>query len=111
MIDEGSSVWAEGDEGSPLLTLSANKEGFVRRAMRKGRLRVLTQSPEPRTHRVRYFGAYSSKAQAFRKKANLTLESLGGPPSEKAGRSSSSGSIKPTLLSSPCISATFTNAQ
>ena len=41
--------------------------------------RVLTQSPEPRTHGVRYFGAYSSKARAYRKKANFTLESLGGP--------------------------------
>ncbi len=41
--------------------------------------RVLTQIPEPRTHGVRYFGAYSSKARAYRKKANLTLESLGGP--------------------------------
>ncbi len=35
--------------------------------------------PEPRTHGVRYFGAYSSKARAYRKKANPTLESLGGP--------------------------------
>ena len=41
--------------------------------------RVLTQLPEPRRHGVRYFGAYSSKARAYRKKANLTLESLGGP--------------------------------
>ena len=41
--------------------------------------RVLTQIPEPRTHGVRYFGAYSSKARAYRKKANFTLESLGGP--------------------------------
>ncbi|NIS83238.1 MAG: hypothetical protein GTO14_24230 [Anaerolineales bacterium] len=39
--------------------------------------RVLTQIPEPRTHGVRYFGAYSSRARVYRKKAGLTLQSLG----------------------------------
>jgi hypothetical protein len=39
--------------------------------------RVLTQIPEPRTHGVRYFGAYSSRARVYRKKASLTLQSLG----------------------------------
>ena len=39
--------------------------------------RVLTQIPEPRKHGIHYFGAYSSKARVYRKKRNLTLESLG----------------------------------
>ena len=38
--------------------------------------RVLTQIPEPRAHGPRYFGAYSSKARAYRKKRNLTLQSF-----------------------------------
>jgi hypothetical protein len=33
--------------------------------------------PEPRAHSVRYFGAYSSRARAYRKKRHLTLQSLG----------------------------------
>ena len=37
--------------------------------------RVLTQIPEPRVHGVRYSGAYSSKARAYRKKRKLCLES------------------------------------
>jgi hypothetical protein len=39
--------------------------------------RVLTQIPEPRAHGVRYFGAYSSRARAYRKTRHLTLQSLG----------------------------------
>jgi len=39
--------------------------------------RVLTQIPEPRAHGVRYFGAYSSRARAFRKKRHIALQSLG----------------------------------
>ena len=39
--------------------------------------RVLAQIPEPRAHGVRYFGAYSSRARAYRKKRHLTLQSLG----------------------------------
>jgi hypothetical protein len=39
--------------------------------------RVLTQIPEPRAHGVRYFGAYSSRARAYRKKRSLILQSLG----------------------------------
>jgi hypothetical protein len=39
--------------------------------------RVLTQIPEPRAHGVRYFGAYSSRARAYRKKRSLILHSLG----------------------------------
>ena len=38
--------------------------------------RVLTQIPEPRAHGARYFGAYSSKARAYRKKRKLCLESF-----------------------------------
>ena len=38
--------------------------------------RVLTQIPEPRAHGVRYFGAYSSKARAYRNKRKLCLESF-----------------------------------
>jgi hypothetical protein len=38
--------------------------------------RVLTQIPEPRTHGVRYFGAYSSRTRVYRKKTSLTLQSL-----------------------------------
>jgi hypothetical protein len=33
--------------------------------------------PEPRAHGVRYFGAYSSRARAYRKTRHLTLQSLG----------------------------------
>ena len=40
--------------------------------------RVLTQTPEPRTHGVRYFGAYSSRARAYRKKRHVALQPLGG---------------------------------
>jgi hypothetical protein len=39
--------------------------------------RVLTQIPKPRTHGVRYFGAYSSRARVYRKKTSLVLQSLG----------------------------------
>ena len=39
--------------------------------------RVLTQIPEPGAHGVRYFGAYSSRARAFRKKQHIALQSLG----------------------------------
>jgi len=39
--------------------------------------RVLTQIPEPRAHGVHYFGAYSSRARAGRKKRGVTLQSLG----------------------------------
>ena len=53
--------------------------------------RVLTQIPEPRTHGVRYFGAYSSKARAYRKKANFTLESLGGPKDSNIQDDNSTG--------------------
>ena len=38
--------------------------------------RILTQIPEPRAHGVRYFGAYSSKARAYRKKRSLSLQSF-----------------------------------
>jgi len=38
--------------------------------------RVLNQIPEPRTHGVRYFGAYSSTARALRKKRHIVLQSL-----------------------------------
>jgi hypothetical protein len=41
--------------------------------------RVITQIPEPRKHGVHYFGAYSSKARAYRKKLSFTLTSLGTP--------------------------------
>jgi hypothetical protein len=40
--------------------------------------RVLTQIPEPRAHGVRYFGAYSSRARALRKRRHIALQSLGG---------------------------------
>ncbi len=43
--------------------------------------RVLTQIPEPRAHGAHYFGAYSSKARAYRKKRNLTLQSFSANPS------------------------------
>ena len=46
--------------------------------------RVLTQLPEPRTHRVRYFGAYSSTARAHRKKRHLSLQSLGPDDNSKS---------------------------
>jgi len=36
--------------------------------------RVLTQIPEPRKHGPHYFGAYSSRARALRKKQGLELE-------------------------------------
>ena len=36
--------------------------------------RVLTQIPEPRKHAPHYFGAYSSRARALRKKQGLELE-------------------------------------
>jgi hypothetical protein len=39
--------------------------------------RVITQIPEPRKHGVHYFGAYSSKARAYRKKRSFTLQALG----------------------------------
>jgi hypothetical protein len=39
--------------------------------------RVLTQIPEPGAHGVRYFGAYSSRARAFRNKRHIALQSLG----------------------------------
>ena len=39
--------------------------------------RVLTQISEPGAHGVRYFGAYSSRARAFRKKQHIALQSLG----------------------------------
>ena len=42
--------------------------------------RVLTQIPEPRAHGVRYFGAYSSKARAYRKKRSLSLQSASDSP-------------------------------
>ncbi len=46
--------------------------------------RVLTQIPEPRAHGVKYFGAYSSRARAYRKKRHLTLQSLGADDNSKS---------------------------
>jgi hypothetical protein len=37
---------------------------------------VLTQIPEPRKHGIHHFGAYSSKARAFRAKRKLALQSF-----------------------------------
>ena len=39
--------------------------------------RLLTQIPEPRKHGIHYFGAYSSRARAYRKKRDRTLHPLG----------------------------------
>jgi hypothetical protein len=46
--------------------------------------RLLTQIPEPRAHGVRYFGAYSSRARAFRNERHLTLQSLGDDDNSKS---------------------------
>jgi hypothetical protein len=46
--------------------------------------RVLTQIPEPRAHGMKYFGAYSSRARAYRKKQQLNLQSLGDDDNSKS---------------------------
>ena len=76
--------------------------------------RVLTQIPEPRAHGVRYFGAYSSRTRAHRKKRHLTLQSLGAdhnstsqdepellPKKRAAVRKSSAQLIRRVYLTDP----------
>jgi hypothetical protein len=60
--------------------------------------RLLTQIPEPRTHGVRYFGAYSSKARAYRKKRSLTLQSFTTNPYSSTKDSFELSPKKPAAL-------------
>ena len=60
--------------------------------------RVLTQRPEPRTHGVRYFGVYSSRARALRKKRDVALQSLDGDDNSTLDGASIGGAPRTPIL-------------